>query len=81
MIKNRNTSGSRRSAEGNRVCTVFQSYHVHVTVLTMTHVQGDMGPTKGESTPVSEYIKCALFKRTFQFSPVIRPISLFKSRN
>jgi hypothetical protein len=33
---------------------------VHVKVLTMTHVKGDMGPTKGESTPVSEY-KNALF--------------------
>ena len=26
---------------------MFVLYHVHVTVLTMTHVQGDMGPTKG----------------------------------
>ena len=46
MIINRNTSGSRCSAEGNRVCTVFQSYHVHVTML-----RGDMG----ESTSVSEF--------------------------
>ena len=46
---------------------MFVLYHVHVTVLTMTHVQGDMGPTKGEATPVSEYIKCALFNITLQF--------------
>jgi hypothetical protein len=78
MIKNRNTPGSRCSAEGNRIFTVFQRYHVHVTVLTMTHVKGDMGSTTGESTSVSECIKCALSNITFQFSPVIGPISLFK---
>ena len=44
------------------IFTVFQRKRVHVKVLTMTHDKGDMGPTKGESTPVSEY-KMPSFQR------------------
>src|SRR6266699_749124 len=61
--------------------TVFQRQHVHVRVLTVSHAKDDVGPTKGESTSVSEGIKCVLFKRIFQFSPIIRPIALFKTPN
>jgi hypothetical protein len=67
MIKNRNTPGSRCSAEGNRIYTVFQRYHVHVTVLTMTHVKGDMGSTTGESTSVSEFINALFSRDPFNF--------------
>ena len=67
MIKNRNTSGSRCSAEGTRIYTVFQRYHVHVTVLTMTHVQGDLGSTNGEPTSVSEFINALFSREPFNF--------------
>jgi hypothetical protein len=67
MIKNRNTPGSRCSTEGNRIYTVFQRYHVHVTVLTMTHVKGDMGSTTGESTSVSEFINALFSRDPFNF--------------
>jgi hypothetical protein len=62
MIKNRNTPGSRCSAEGNRVCTVFQRYHVHVTVLTMTHVQGTTWAYQGRVNASQRVYKMRSFQ-------------------
>jgi len=47
--------------EHTSIFTVFQRQHVHVRVLTVTHAQDDVGLHKGESTSVSECIKCRSF--------------------
>ena len=49
--------------------------------LTVTRAEDGMCPTKLEFSVSQRVYKCALFKRTFQFSPIIRPISLFKFPN
>jgi hypothetical protein len=64
---------SRKKADDQKgnldasIFTVFQRKRVHVKVLTMTHVEGDMGSTTGELTSVSEFINAVFSRDHFNF--------------